>query len=100
MRKMNVRITPVGIVVIGILLAAVLVALFGPGPAQAPAFVVTVVVMAVVLGGSGYGGRGGQKSSQELKEEFGARPPRVDDDRADPQLEARAWQKERERYGR
>lgn len=97
MRKMNFRITPVGIVVIGILLAAVLVVRFGSRSTEAPAFVVALLVLFAVLGG--YGARGRQKSLQEREEEFGARP-HVDDDRADPQLEARDWQKERERYGR
>jgi hypothetical protein len=93
------RLTPVGGAMVFVLLAAVLVLLLGPRHDEGPAFVVIAVVAAIGVTSAVPGGmsRYRDKDLPESREEFRPRRCRLGDV-PDPEIQAEARQRERERY--
>ena len=77
----SLRITPAGLVLLVILIAGLLVAGLAPASVQVPAFVVAAVSAGILAGGGLSGGRIGlvNKSLEDRRREFGARPRREQD---------------------
>jgi hypothetical protein len=111
----SITITPIGIVVLGVLVVSLGLFAFGPSGVQAPAMIVSVILLIGVVGGVpfrgvvggvpfGLGGRGSRAgwragSLDERRAEFRPAEPRdVAATAADRQAEEEAWRKEQERY--
>jgi hypothetical protein len=98
----SLTITPLGGVVLVVLLVAVGLFLFGPSTAQMPALIVVIVLMVGVVGGVplGRGGAGGWRnpSLAGRRGEFNPPTRNVSDDPLSASAEAELWRKERERY--
>jgi hypothetical protein len=94
--------TPAGGAVVFVLVAAVLVLVLGPRRDETPAFVVIAVVVAIwVISAAGMsaGGGTGHKSLAQRRAEF--HPVRRGLGEApESEVEAEAWQRERDRYVR
>jgi hypothetical protein len=99
----SITITPIGAVVLGVLVVACGLFAFGPSSVQAPAMFVGAILLIGVVGGVPFG-RGGagawrKPGLAERRREFG---PRDHQDIAAPaaggQAEEELWRKERERY--
>jgi hypothetical protein len=96
----SITISPLGIFVLGVLVVACGLFLFGPHSVQAPAMIIGVILLVGVVGGvplgrGGFGGRalGGRRRyfAPIDRHEMVATP-------ADEQNEEEVWRKERERY--
>jgi hypothetical protein len=94
-------ITPLGTVLLVVFVAALGVFAIGPSQAQAPAFVVAVLLLTGMLGSNLPQGPGGRiRSLAERRREF--HPDDRAEDPAPPLAQAaedELWRKERERYG-
>jgi hypothetical protein len=102
----SLSITPLGGVILFVLVVAVGVFLFGPSKAQMPALIVAVIVMIGVVGGVPFGhwgaggrGTGGWRnpSLDQRRREFNPRSDHVSEDPLSATAEAEMWAKERER---
>jgi hypothetical protein len=94
-------VTPVGVVVIVMLAAALGLFAFGPSSVQAPAMFVGVILLIGVVGGApvGRGGRGAWRNENlaERRRGFGAGRRNIVATATDQQTEEELWRKERER---
>jgi prolipoprotein diacylglyceryltransferase len=97
----SVSITPLGGVVLFVLLVAVALFLFGPSKTQMPGLIVAVIVMIGVVGGAPFGrwGAGAWRNPTLAgrRREFDPRARNVSDDPLSSSEEAELWRKERER---
>jgi hypothetical protein len=93
------RMTPLGGALVLILLAAALVLLIGPRHDEAPAFIVIVVVLGIVvtnvIGPNYRPGRGG-KTLEQRREEFHPQRRRLGET-PETDVDTQAWAPERER---
>ncbi len=99
LRVESVRLTPIGAVLLVVLLVALALALVGPHDMQAPALVGAALILCVMVGGMSGGSLGvSTKDLEDRRAEFHplARDPR--DEPADQLTEAEAWDAERARY--
>jgi uncharacterized membrane protein len=100
----SVSITPLGGVILFVLVVAVGVFLLGPTKAQMPALIVAVIVMIGVVGGVPFGhwGAGAWRnpSLDQRRQEFNPRTEYVSEDPLSASAEAEMWAKERERRAR
>jgi hypothetical protein len=99
----SITITPVGIVLLVVLVVAFGLFAFGPSGAQTPAMIVGVILPIGLVGGVPFGrwGSGAWRapSLSERRAEFHPTdPPDITATAADRQAEEEAWRKERERY--
>jgi hypothetical protein len=91
-------ITPVGIVLFGVLIVALGLFVFGPPGTQAPALVVGVILLVGLVGGVPFGIAGSRGEPQRA---FIATDRRgLDASTTDPTTEEALWRKERERRER
>jgi hypothetical protein len=101
-RVSTTKLTPIGWVVFGLLIAAVAVLILGPHSAEGAALAVAVLVLLGLVAGGLSGGRTGRSANglDDRRTEF---HPHTRDTSAvapDEQREADLWRREQERYGR
>jgi hypothetical protein len=99
----SITITPIGFVLLGVLVVACGLFAFGPSGVQAPAMVVAVILLVGVVGGVPFGrsGRGGRRGGNlaERRREFHPIDRRdIPASATDSQAEEALRRKERERY--
>jgi hypothetical protein len=99
----SITITPVRIVVLGVLVLSLGLFAFDPSGVQAPAMIVGVILLIGVVGGvpSGCSGRGGWRAGSLAERRAGFHPIDRRDiaaTAADRQAEEELWHEERERY--
>jgi hypothetical protein len=99
----SIALTPLGIVVLTLLVVASALFALGPSEVQAPAMVVGVILLIGVVGGVPFGawGAGGWRGANldERRASFHAtQPQEILATQADRQAEEELWRKERERY--
>jgi hypothetical protein len=94
-------VTPVGVVVLVVLVVALGLFAFGPSTVQAPSMIVGVILLIGVAGGApvGRGGRGAWRNENlaERRRGFGASRRSIAATATDQQTEEELWRKERER---
>lgn len=98
-------ITPVGIVVLVVIVVAIGLFAVGPSGVQAPALVVAVLLLVGVVGGAPVGrnrwGAWRNPSLSERRREFDPADRRdISDSATNSRVEDELWRKERERYAR
>jgi hypothetical protein len=97
----SISLTPLGALVLVVLLSSIATALAGPKPAQTPAFILAVLILLLAAGGLS-GGRHGRstKSLADRRAEFGARSRSDPNDATADEADEQLWRRERERRER
>jgi hypothetical protein len=92
-------ITPVGVLLLIILVGALILAGVGPASTQAPAFVVGILILLFLVAGSLSGGVMGRstKTLLDRRAEYGAKRRDATGGPAEPADDSALWQRERER---
>jgi type VI protein secretion system component VasK len=97
-RLTSYRLTPIGAILLAVLIGAIVTFAVGPPSAEKPILIIAVVVFFALVQ-SIFFGAAGTRNEAERREDFAAqRAP--ENENADPAAEAQAWQRERQRYQR